>query len=210
MAERQAGVSRPPDPDRADREHLHQLRRPARYVPQRFAGRFREAAQSWKHEISCANGWTARSCWWAAIRWTTVRARRSSRCFSGTKWLTPGVEIHANTIRTLLERSYLLQAPQWVLALALLLATSRHGLDHDVAAAGPAVALDADRDRRRFWFHSSAVRRRPILSTSEILLATSICWLCPWSIASRPTERAAICSIGRSRCLWASNGDVAG
>ena len=27
--------------------------------------------------------------------------------FSGTKWLTPGVEIHANTVRTLLTRSYL-------------------------------------------------------------------------------------------------------
>ncbi len=32
--------------------------------------------------------------------------------FSGTKWLTPGVEIHANTIRTLLTRNYLVPAPQ--------------------------------------------------------------------------------------------------
>src|SRR5580658_9049339 len=44
--------------------------------------------------------------------------------FSGTKWLTPGVEIHANTVRTLLTRSFLVPAPQWALVLALLASTA--------------------------------------------------------------------------------------
>src|SRR5258708_6145082 len=39
------------------------------------------------------------------------------------KWLTAGVEIHANTLRTLLERDYLLPAPLWGRLLALLLVT---------------------------------------------------------------------------------------
>ena len=33
---------------------------------------------------------------------------------SGPKWTTAGVEIHANTVRTILERRYLLNVPQWV------------------------------------------------------------------------------------------------
>src|SRR5437660_9134675 len=43
--------------------------------------------------------------------------------FSGAKWSTPGVEIHANTVRTLLDRRYLLPVPAWARILALLLAT---------------------------------------------------------------------------------------
>ena len=45
--------------------------------------------------------------------------------FNGTNWLTPGVEIHANVVRTLLTREFLLPAPQWVLGLALLYLTAR-------------------------------------------------------------------------------------
>ena len=33
--------------------------------------------------------------------------------FSGTKWETPGVEIHANTVRTLLAGDFLNPVPQW-------------------------------------------------------------------------------------------------
>src|ERR1700682_2452297 len=39
------------------------------------------------------------------------------------KWLTAGVEIHANTLRTLLDRDYLLHAPDWARLLGLLLVT---------------------------------------------------------------------------------------
>ena len=51
-----------------------------------------------------------------------------SRSSADPNGLTPGVEIHANTVRTLLTRSYLVPAPQWGLALALLLATSADGV----------------------------------------------------------------------------------
>jgi adenylate cyclase len=44
--------------------------------------------------------------------------------FSGTKWLTAGVEIHANTIRTLLDRDYLLDAPLWARWVSLLAASA--------------------------------------------------------------------------------------
>ena len=43
--------------------------------------------------------------------------------FSGTKWTTPGVEVHANTVRTLLDGDYLVPAPDWVRIAGLLAAT---------------------------------------------------------------------------------------
>ena len=41
--------------------------------------------------------------------------------FSGTKWETPGVEIHANTVRTLLAGNFLSPVPQWARVSALIL-----------------------------------------------------------------------------------------
>src|SRR5580658_3762468 len=41
--------------------------------------------------------------------------------FSGTKWETPGVEIHANTVRTLLAGNFLNPVPQWARVSALVL-----------------------------------------------------------------------------------------
>ena len=43
--------------------------------------------------------------------------------FSGTQWTTPGVEVHANTVRTILDRDYLVPAPEWTRLLSLLAAT---------------------------------------------------------------------------------------
>jgi adenylate cyclase len=43
--------------------------------------------------------------------------------FGGTKWLTPGVEIHANVVHTLIDHNYLRLAPDWAETSAILIAT---------------------------------------------------------------------------------------
>jgi len=94
--------------------------------------------------------------------------------FSGTKWLTPGVEIHASTVRTLLTRSYLLPAPQWVLALALLAATTLAVLIVTSFTAGRAVIFVLLEVFAILVVTHLLFERGLILSTSEVLLATSV------------------------------------
>jgi len=94
--------------------------------------------------------------------------------FSGTKWLTPGVEIHANTVRTLLTRSFLVPAPQWGRALALLLATTFAVLAVTWFAASRALTvvlleLIAILVLTHLLFEAGIV-----ISTSEVLVATSL------------------------------------
>ena len=95
--------------------------------------------------------------------------------FSGTKWLTPGVEIHANTLRTILTRSYLIPAPQWALLLALLLSTGVTVWITTSFAASRAAAfmvlLIAGILAATHLFFEGGI----LLSTSEILLGTFIC-----------------------------------
>jgi adenylate cyclase len=95
--------------------------------------------------------------------------------FSGTKWLTPGVEIHANTVRTLLTRSYLVPTPQWVLVLALLLATGVTVWITTSLAAGRAVAFMLLEIAGILMATHLLFEGDVLLSTSEILLATFIC-----------------------------------
>ena len=94
--------------------------------------------------------------------------------FSGSKWTMPGVEIHANTVRTLLTQNYLVPVPQWVLALALLIATTLAVLAVTSFVASRAVSfvlleviviLAATHLSFEWGF---------ILSTSEVLVATSL------------------------------------
>ncbi len=94
--------------------------------------------------------------------------------FSGTKWLTPGVEIHANTIRTLLDRIYLVPAPQWGVALALLLATTLAVLAVTSFVARWAVSLVLLEVAAIFISTHMLFDRGFVLSTSEVLLATSL------------------------------------
>ena len=101
--------------------------------------------------------------------------RRSSRSFSGPKWITPGVEIHANTMRTLLERRYLCPSPHWLLALALLVAAAVTVLITTSLAAGRAVTLVLIEIAAILAVTHLLFEGGLILSTSEILLATSIC-----------------------------------
>jgi len=94
--------------------------------------------------------------------------------FSGTKWLTPGVEIHASTVRTLLTRSYLLPAPQWALVLALLAATTLAVFIVTSFTAGRAVLLVLLEVLAILVGTHLLFERGLILSTSEVLLATSV------------------------------------
>jgi adenylate cyclase len=94
--------------------------------------------------------------------------------FSGTKWLTPGVEIHANTVRTLLTRSFLVPAPQWALVLALLASTALAVLIVTSVAVGRAVSLVLLEGLVIMAATHVLFERRFVLSTSEVLLATSI------------------------------------
>ena len=95
--------------------------------------------------------------------------------FSGPKWTTAGVEIHANTIRTILEHRYLQPAANWVRILTLLLAT--------VLAVWITTSMRAARAAAFMVLEFVGVIAAThllfeggfILSTSEILLATSIC-----------------------------------
>jgi adenylate cyclase len=94
--------------------------------------------------------------------------------FSGTKWLTPGVEIHANTVRTLLTRSYLVPAPQWGRALALLLATTFAVLAVSSFAASRAVSLVLLELIAILVATHLLFERGIVISTSEVLVATSL------------------------------------
>jgi adenylate cyclase len=94
--------------------------------------------------------------------------------FSGTKWLTPGVEIHANTVRTLLTRSYLVPAPQWGRALALLLATTLAVLAVTWFAASRAVTVVLLELIAILVVNHLLFERGVVISTSEVLVATSL------------------------------------
>ena len=95
--------------------------------------------------------------------------------FSGSKWTMPGVEIHANTVRTLLEGRYLLPVPQWLRALALLMATGLTVLVITSLPASRAVSLMLLEVLAILIATHLAFEGGFILSTSELLLATSIC-----------------------------------
>ena len=88
---------------------------------------------------------------------------------------TAGVEVHANTVRTLLDHLYLVSVPQWLRLLSLVLATTITVLVSTSAAgnrAAPLILLEivAILIYTHLLFESGL-----ILSTSELLLATSIC-----------------------------------
>jgi len=95
--------------------------------------------------------------------------------FAGDKWRTAGVAVHANVVRTLVERLYLKPVPQWGRALGLILAT--------IATVLIVTSLAASRASAWMLIQLSGVllsthllfRWGLILSTSEMLLATSIC-----------------------------------
>jgi adenylate cyclase len=95
--------------------------------------------------------------------------------FSGDKWSTPGVEVHANVIRTLLEHKFLAPVPPWVLWLAMLLATSVTVLIATQLVAARAVAFVLVEVAVILVGTHLLFEGGLILSTTEVLLATSLC-----------------------------------
>lgn len=97
--------------------------------------------------------------------------------FKGAEWSTPGVEIHANTVRTLVERRFLQYAPDWTMLAALVLFCS-------VTAA---IILGLNSTTAGVWLLAEVVviaglthmlfRTGWILSTSVILVGVAFCAL---------------------------------
>jgi adenylate cyclase len=94
---------------------------------------------------------------------------------SSIHWLTAGVEIHANTIRTILERNFLVPVPEWERVAALLLAA--------LITAGITGAAGASQAAGWLLLHCVAIvalthilfRNGLIISTSELFVASTIC-----------------------------------
>ena len=98
-----------------------------------------------------------------------------STVFYGDKWGTPGVEIHANTISTLVERKFLEPVAPWMEWLALLLATGVTVLIATELAAWRAVAFVLLEVAAVLVCTHLLFEGGFILSTSDPLLATSLC-----------------------------------
>ncbi len=88
---------------------------------------------------------------------------------------TAGVEVWANTVRTLLGHLYIVAAPQWLRIFSLILATTITVLVSTSAAASRAVPLILAEIVVILVFTHALFESGYILSTSEMLLATSIC-----------------------------------
>jgi len=95
--------------------------------------------------------------------------------FSGSKWTMPGVEIHANTVRTVLEGRYLLPVASWTRLLALLVATGLTVLVITSFPASRAVGFLVLELAVILVATHLAFEAGLVLSTSELLLATFIC-----------------------------------
>jgi len=93
---------------------------------------------------------------------------------SGDQWRTAGVEIHANTIHTLLQRNFLLPASQWARVTAILAATAATVAIATEVSAGLALAallmigLVVALSTHLLFLNGT------ILSTSEIMIAATL------------------------------------
>lgn len=90
----------------------------------------------------------------------------------GPRRITPGVEIEANTIRTLLDRKYLLNVPEWARLLALLAAAGGAAGIVTTLAAGPASAWIVIEIAGILGVAQLLFREGRILYTAEAVVAT--------------------------------------
>ena len=93
----------------------------------------------------------------------------------GAKWNTPGVEIHANTVNTLLQRRYLMPVAPWLRALTLILVGV--GTAVLIGALPPAMS---GKVLLAIWavvaaFSHLLFRLGQVLSGSEMLLCSLMC-----------------------------------
>jgi adenylate cyclase len=96
---------------------------------------------------------------------------------TSNKWLTAGVEIHANTLRTLLDRDYLLHAPLWARLLALLLVTGAGVMIAGVGAARHAALWIALEVVVVLAGTQAVFRSGWILYVAELLVGLALCVL---------------------------------
>jgi adenylate cyclase len=94
--------------------------------------------------------------------------------FSSAKWTTAGVEIHANTLQTILDGRYLLPVPPWVRWLALLLVAAVTVGVSMVLSVGRSVPATAVSLAVVFAATQALFRNGWALSIADLLL----CWLC--------------------------------
>jgi adenylate cyclase len=95
--------------------------------------------------------------------------------FAGSRWNTAGVEIHANTVRTLLDRRFLIGVPNWLRLLTLITASFIAVLVATSAVASRAIPLLLLEIVAILIFTHLLFESGLIISTSEIILATLIC-----------------------------------
>ncbi len=165
-------------PIASDRSHRDQLRRPARNVSRATRWRILKRPTRRATRPSCGN-WVN-----GKVVLLGIDFADEDRCatpfftpFSGPKWTTAGVEIHANTIRTILDRKYLVPVADVGACARAAACDDADGLDRSRGLAGiargavhGARSAGGDSSRTHLLFEGGL-----ILSTSEILLATSIC-----------------------------------
>lgn len=93
----------------------------------------------------------------------------------GSRWNTAGVEIHANTLRTLLDRDYLLPAPAWVRIASLLsVAAAATAASAWLPAGATLAGLLAIWAAAMAWSHA-LFRAGSIVSLAELLAASLLC-----------------------------------
>jgi adenylate cyclase len=105
---------------------------------------------------------------------TTIDDRHATpffTLFSDIEWRTPGVEIHANVLNTILTGKYLLPAPQWLRMLSLLLVSGLTVYVAGVHKVGGSSAWLAALAAAIFMGTHLLFRAGVILPTAELLAA---------------------------------------
>ena len=95
--------------------------------------------------------------------------------FSGPRWTTAGVEIHANTMRTILNRSYLQPVPEWGRMVGLLLATAIAAAVVTGLTAAPAIGSLLLAILGILISSQIMFRIGLLLSPAELLVAVILC-----------------------------------
>lgn len=95
--------------------------------------------------------------------------------FSSAHWITPGVEIHANTLRTLLSRDFLILAPEWARVAALLAVAGATAAIAFAASAGLASVLFLGETLAILLITQFLFRSGVILYSSELLVSAALC-----------------------------------
>lgn len=94
--------------------------------------------------------------------------------FSGARWITPGVEIHASTLRTLLRRNFLEPAPEWARSAALLAVSGVTAAIAFAASAGFAALLLVLETIAIVFLTQLLFRGGVVFYSSEMLVAAGL------------------------------------